>query len=254
MNQKVQSQTKYSVVLHCTKTNLSEVKDIQFESPPVNTSDIMEQIEKQFSIPVCVQVLSFEGCTLKGSNSLSALRVCEGDIFHVEYLAKGDCLELVEIVSWLEQLSKAVASNSLDLIEIAKIGMQQRLSLAFYFYKWDDPTSKSYVNKLYFIQIGGFKMIMNIYQFLLQMPWNEMNTSFKYLEHWIINSLLSFEETFPLCRLMIQHNVVLMLTKSLLRVRLEEGKMIRCYDTSVSKYQQSHLVKTVYGSVGVLLK
>ena len=256
MNQKVQSQTKYSVVLHCTKTNQSEVRDICFESPPVNSSDIKERIEKQFSIPVCVQVLSFEGYTLKGSVSLSTLKVREGDTFHVKYLAKGDCSELTDIISWLEQLSKAVASESPDLNKMVIIGIQRQMisGLHSFFSQWSDPTSKAYVDKLYFVHNGGLKMIMKVYQFLLQKPWNEMDGSLKCLEHLILISLWSFEQNFSLCRLMIQHNVVQMLTKSLLRVRLEEGKMISDYDTSGNRYQQAFLVETIFDSVGVLLK
>ena len=246
MNQKVQSHNKYSVVLHCTKTNKSEVNNIRFESPPVNTSDIMEQIEKQFSIPVCVQVLSFEGCTLKGSNSLSALRVREGDTFRIEYLAKGNCSELMDIISWLEQLLKAVASNS-DFIDITKIR-----NLRSFFSPRSDPTSKTYVNKLYFVSNGGFEMIMKIYEFLLQKPWKNMKEIFKYLEHFIIRLLWSLAHTYPLCHHIVQHNAIPMLTKSLLRVRLEEGKKIP--GISSNGYHHSHIVQTILCSTGVLIK
>ena len=256
MNQKVQSQTKYSVVLHCTKTNLSEVKDVWFESPPVNTSDIKEHIEKQFSIPVCVQTLSFDGHTLKGSVSLSALRVREGDTFCVDYLARGECSELMEIISWLEQLSNAVTSKSSNLMDIAEIGIRYRLirNLRSYFSPWSDSPSEKYVNKLHFVHNGGFSMMLTIYKFLLQKPWNEMDENFKYLEHWVVRTLWSFSQTFPLCRLMMQHNAMHLLTKSLLRVRLEEGKMIHSTSSSQRQYHYSQTVQTIFGSIGVLIK
>ena len=246
MNRKVQSQTKYSVVLHCTKTNLSEVNNIHFESPPVNTLDIKEQIEKQFSIPVCVQVLAFEGCTLKGSTSLSALRIREGDTFRVDYLAKGDCSELMDSISWLEQLLKAVASNS-NLIDITKIR-----KLRSFFSPRSDPSSRTYVNKIHFVFNGGFKMIMKIYEFLLQKQWKKMKENFKYLEHLIIRLLWSLAHTYPLCHHMVQHNAIPMLTRSLLRIRLEEGKQIA--GISSNGYHHSHIIQTIICSIGVLIK
>ena len=243
-----QSQTKFRVVLHCTKSNQSETKDIWFESFPINTLEINERIQKQFSIPVCVQILSFEGCTLKGSNSLSALRARDGDIFRVEYLAKGDCSVLTNIISWLGQLSRAMTSKSSDLNDIIKVGMQQRLleKLRSCFSPWSDPTSKTYVNKLYFLD-SGFEIILKVYEFLLQ---TQRNHLFRYLETWIIRSLWSFAQTAPLRRLMIRHNVTQMLTQSLLQVRLEEGREIR----DPESHGRSFLIDTIKGSIGALFK
>ena len=253
MDRKQQSQAKFCVVLHCTKSDKSETKDIYFDSPPLNTLDIKEQIQKQFSIPVCVQVLSFDGYTLKGNSNLSDLRIHNGDTFGVDYLAMGDCSDLEDIISWLRQLTSAIASQSSNLHDVTKIGARQGLikNLRSCFSPWND---QSYVNILYFVDNGGLKMIIKVYEFLLQKTWNEMDQDFKYLECWIVRSLRSFPQSFPLCRLLIQHNAIPLLTQSLLRVRLEEGKMLQDYDTSGRRYQQSLLAETFRSAIGALFK
>ena len=250
----------FRVQLHCTKTNLTEEGEIKLESPP-HTQDILDvkkQVEKQFSIPVCVQTVSYNGHTLKNNIKLSDLRVRNGDTFHVEYLAKGDCTDLMNTITWLGQLSSAMASgrSDADLINVAEIGIQQGLLDNFetFFSPWADPTSRTYVNKLFFVDKSGIDVILRVYEFLLQKNWNEMDEQLKSLECFAIGSLWSFAQTFPLRHILIQHNVIPMLTRSLLRVRLEEGRGIEEFDTSGDQYQQECLTETFYRSIGVLFK
>ena len=249
----------FNIQLHSTRTKLTENGEIQLESPASHTQDILDvkkQVQKQFSIPVCVQTVSFNGHTLKNDIKLSDLRVRNGDTFNVKYLAKGDCTDLMEIISWLGQLSNAMAHEYSDLNDIAENGVQQKFlkKLQAIFFSWEDPTSRSYVNKLFFADNDGVGVILKVYEFLLQKTWTEMDITFKYFESWIVASLGCFTETFPLCRLLIQHNIIEMLTQSLLRVKLEEGRRIHDYDTSGDYFQQSLLVQTICCSVGFLAK
>ena len=251
----------FRVQLHCTKTNLTEEGEIKLESPPL-TQDILavkKQVEKQFSIPVCVQTVSYTtGHGLSNDIKLSDLKVRNGDTFHVKYLAKGNCTDLINTITWLGQLSSAMASGSsdADLIDVAEIGIQQDLldNLGTSFHPWADPTSRTYVNKLFFVDNDGINVILKVYEFLLQKSWNETDVYFKHLECLIIGSLWNFAQTFPLRRLLIQHNVTPMLTQSLLRVRLEEGRGIEEFDTSGDEYQQDLLIDTICSSIGVFLK
>ena len=246
----------FNVQLHSTKTKLAENREIKFVSPPQDILAVKKQVEKQFSIPACVQTVSFNGHTLKNDIKLSDLRVRNGDMFHVEYLAKGDCADLMEIISWLDQLSNAMVHEYSDLNDIAENGLQQKFlrNLPTIFFSWEDTTSRSYVNKLFFADNDGVNMILKVYKFLLQKTWNVMDISFKCFESWILASLFCFTETFPLCRLLIQHNIIEMLTQSLLRVKLEEGWSIHDYDTSGDHFQQSLLVHIICCSVGLLAK
>ena len=243
-----------NVQLHCTKNGGTDIGEVTLESPLQDILDVKKQVERQFSIPVCVQTVSYTtGHALRNDIKLLDLKVRNGDTFHVEYLAKADCTGIMEIISWLEQLSQAMACESLDLNDIAETGVQKKIIEKLPAY-WNDLTSSSYMNKLHFIHNHGVIEIMKVYDFLLQKPWNQMNQNFKYLECWIIESLGFFAETAPLCQLLIQHNVIPMITQSLLRVRLEEGRRIAEYNISGNPLEESYLVDTIIGSIRTLLK
>ena len=251
--------SNFCFLLHCTKTGLSDIDKEEIKSglPAQDILDIKKQVEKQFSIPVCVQTVSYNGHTLKNDDKLSELRARNGDTFHVEYLAKADCTDIMEIISWLEQLSSAIITASRDIDDIIEDGIQRSLLESLqkdFFSPWYDPTSNSYVNKLFFVDMSGISLILKVYDFLLQKKWNEMDELYNYVERWIIESMWSFAETVPLCRLLIQHNIIQMVTKSLLRVRLEEGRMIEDLDASGDQDQQNLLIDTIQNCIGVFLK
>ena len=248
----------YSLVLHCTKTNHSEIKEIYFDTPPVNTLEIKEQIQKQFSISVCVQVLSFDGYTLKDDDKLSLLRIRNRDTLCVEYLAKANCSDINATVTWLKQLCSALDSNSPDYHSIIRYGIQYQIieSLDDYFISWSDSSGVSYANKLHFVYNGGFKLLMEVYAAILRKSWQEMSTNMKYVEQWIPSILWSFVETFSLRRLVFLHNGIQMCSQSLLRVKVEEGKLIEEYCLS---HEQPFRIKyllvgMIYGSAGTLCK
>ena len=88
----------FNVQLHCTKTSLIDKGEIKLESPPQDILDVKKQVERQFSIPVCVRTVSFNGDTLNNHIKLSDLKVRNGDTIHVKYLAKGDCTDLMETI------------------------------------------------------------------------------------------------------------------------------------------------------------
>ena len=251
----------FSVQLHCTKTDLVEKGEIKLESPPLTQDilDVKKQVEKQFSIPVCVQTVSYTtGHGLSNDIKLSDLKVRNGGTFHVEYLAKANCTDLMSTITWLRQLSSAMASGSSDayLIDVAETGIQQGLleNLDTSFNPWADPTSQTYANKLFFVDNDGINVILKVYELLLRKNFNEMDVHFRHMECSIVESLWSFTQTFPLCRLLIQHNVIPMLTQSLLRVRLEEGRGIEEVDTSGEYYEQDLLRDTICNSIVVFEK
>ena len=248
----------FSVQLHCTKTGLVDKGEFKLESPPEDVLEVKKQVERQFSIPVCVQTVSFNGEPLKDNIKLSDLKVRNGDTFHVKYLAEGDCADLMNTITWLRQLSCAMASGSsdADLIDVAEIGIQQDLliNLEEFFSLYNDPTSRTYVNKLFFADNDGVSVILKVYDFLLQKTWNKLDERLKYLECFIIGSLWWFADTLPLCRLLIQHNVIQMVTKSLLRVRLEEGRSIVEFDASGDPDQLDLLKETIYKCIEFFLK
>ena len=247
--------TYLSVMLRCTKTNHFEMQKIHFDCPPITILEIKEQIQKQFGFPVCVQVLSFDGYTLRDEDKLSLLKIRDGDTICVKYLAKANCSDLKDIVTWLEQLSNTLNAESPDSHSVIRYGIQNRNidSLFDYLTPWYDPTGISYSNKLHFVHIGGFKFLMEVYAAILKRPWQEMSGSMKYVEKSIPSILWSLVETNPFRQLVFQHNGVQMCSQSLLRVKMEEGKWIDKYKL-LDIQSQDDLAETIFASAGILCK
>ena len=245
---------KINLLLHCTKNNRSEKSEIKLESPPQNVLEVKRQVERQLSIPRCVQIISYDGNLLKEDVSLSALKFRDGDTFRIEYLTKGDCPDILEIISWLDELSDAATCESSDFIDLLQIGLQkglfENLQITF------ESVSKSYVNRLYFVDNNGIEMFVKVYKFLLQKQWNQMDWRLKYLERRIVGAFWDFAstESFPLRRLLIRNNLIPLFIQSLLQARLKEGERLHDYDTSGDHSQQIDLAETIFGSIGVLFK
>lgn len=244
------------VMLYCTKTKQTEQKKVWFETPPSSVLDVKKQIQKQLSIPVCVQTLSYDGQKLLDNIKLKRLMVRDSDSFHVQFLSTGHCAEITEICDWMTSVLNAIKQRASDLNRVIVLGIRQRLivNLGSYFSPWEDPLGITYADKLYFADIDGVQVIMDLYACLLQQSWTQLNRNLKYLEYQILRVLWRFSETFALRRLLVQHKVIPMCTQSLLRVKLQEGKQIRDLDTSKDPYEKSLLVQTISNSIGVLFK
>ena len=255
-----------NLVLHCADTGEVEHATITFGSVPTVVLDIKKRIEKQHSIPVCIQALSCEGHALIDSDELSMLRTREGDTLHVKYLAKGHCTEINRTIRWMRFLLAALEyedtaqySNDVplvsDLWEVITIMLQEEMieNLAFkYFFPWLEPAK--YVNKLHFVYNDGVPVMMKVYELLLRIPWKDNILRLKYIEYAILRVLWNITETFPLRRLVIRHKGIQMCTQSMLRARLDEGKRVEELEPLSTPTEQSILVETIAAGLGALCK
>ena len=253
----------YNVILHCTKTEQTEQEQVKFSSHPLNIFDVKKQIEKQFNIPVCIQILSYDGHTLTNNIRLSTLRVRDGDTFIVKYLQKGNCSEIIEVIRWMSLLLATLRHDnpsvftgmSREMDEIVVVGIRDELieDLAHkYFYPWLDPIK--YVNKLHFAYNGGVEIMMQVFEALQQRPWRECLVKMKYVEYGLLRVIWNFSETFPLRRAITRNGGIKMCTQSLLRVKLRGSNRIEDHDHSGESIQATLLKETVVGGLGTLCK
>ena len=255
-----------NLVLHCADTGETEHTTVTFGSVPIVVLDIKRQIEKQHSIPVCIQTLSYEGHALTDSDELSMLRTREGDTFHVKYLAKGHCTEIDRTIRWMRFLLASLEYEDItqnrdddpdvnDLWEVITILLQEEMieNLAFkYFFPWLEPVK--YVNKLHFVYNDGVPVMMKVYEILLRIPWKDNMLRLKYIEYAILRVIWNITETFPLRRLVIRHRGIQMCTQSMLRARLDEGKRVEELEPLSTPTEQSILVETIAAGLGALCK
>ena len=256
-------QVTFDVILHCSKTGLSSHKQVKFSSSPSLIGEIKREVENQFSIPVCVQVLTYDFQVLKDDTKLSFVGARIDDTFHITYLSDGDCKEIIDIISWLRLILAAFSNEhptistgiSIAFDDLLTNGIRLELieDLAFkYFFPWLDE--KKYVNKLHFVYNGGMDIIMQVYTAILTKSWEECILKLKYMEYGILRVLWNLSETFPLRRLILRHGGLKMCMQSLLRKTLEEGKRIEEAETPGNQENDWILVENIGAALGSLCK
>ncbi len=254
----------FNLELSCTQTGHSQHGTLTFpeDSPPTTVAKLKDKIEEEFSIPVCVQSIRYEGHLLGDSTSLETMRIRPGDTFHVTYSSKGDCREIYSTVTWFAlirgslgvEAPSTITSISFEFKNLVLHGFTEELvdDLAYkHLFPWLDP--QKYTNRLYFVQCGGLETMMDVYASLNQTPWKDTPLLLKYLENGIIRVLWNLSETFQLRRLIMSHNNGLgMCMRSLLRQTLEERKAIE--DESDLVHGSGILMDTIEGALGLLCK
>lgn len=253
----------FDVILHCSKTGLSNHKQIHFTSGPVLVHDIKSAVETQHSIPICTQTLVYDSQILRDDSKLSFIGVRVGDTFHITYLSEGDCAEIVDIIKWLKLLVGAFGienpsvSTGISAIfdDLLTNGIRLELieDLAFeYFFPW--LNERKYVNKLHFVYNGGVDIIMQVYAAILKQPWEQAILKLKYMEYGILRVLWNLSETFSLRRVITRHGGLRMCMQSLLRKKIIEGEKI---EEEVSPDHQAPnwiLIETIGAALGTLCK
>jgi hypothetical protein len=259
----MEDQVAFDVILHCSKTGLSNHKQIRFTFGPFLVQDIKGAVEAQHSIPTCTQTLAYDSQILRDDSRLSLVGARMGDTFHITYLSEGDCTEIVDIIKWMELLVGAFGlenpsvSTGISAMfdDLLTNGIQLELieDLAFkYFFPWLDE--RKYVNKLHFVYNGGVNIIMEVYAAILKQPWEQAILKLKYIEYGILRVLWNLSETFSLRRVITRHGGLKMCMQSLLRKKLVEGEKI---EDAVSPGHQAPnwiLIETIGAALGTLCK
>lgn len=253
----------FYVTLYCSKTGLSSQKQVNFNSAPTLVGDIKRAVENQFSIPVCVQTLTYDFQVHRDDSKLNFVGARMDDTFHITYPSEGDCKEIMDIISWLGLILAAFGHEqptvstgiSVTFDDLLTNGIQLEMieDLAFkYFFPWLDE--RKYVNKLHFVHNGGIDIAMEVYTAILEQPWEECIPKLKYIEHGILRVLWNLSETFPLRRLILRYGGLKMCIQSLLRKRLVEGKRIEEAESPDRRDEGWILVETIGAALGTLCK
>ncbi len=264
MDKKTLIPCKYNVFLRCSTTEKIEQGVVRFESTPGNILDVKKQIEKQFSIPVCVQVISYVGYTVKGNTLLTALRVRDGDTFSVKYLEKGDCVEVDKILDWMKLTVEALQQdNSYKNVEMSYrskhllfegINCDFVKNLAFeYFYPWLD--SVICTNKLHFVYHGGVKILMDLHTALNYVTWEARSVNSQLTEFYLLRAIWNLTETFPLRRAICKRGGIEMCIQSMLRCKQEDDYTFRDLTRNDRAFDDGLLLRdTIVGGLGALCK
>ena len=220
----------FTINFYCELSKTTSQKQLNFSHFPKTVKDFKKKIEDDYSIPACIQTLTFQSVALADNDSLDEIHCRSGDTFYVSYLEEGDC-ETVQLVSdWLNELIVAYQMNVSDQRDysgrfdnVVEIGYTNRFPQALsldLFYPWKEK--KTLINKLYFENIGGLELLMSLYAFIVNSEWKTHTICGKYMECICAQSVANFTQTFPLRRSVVKHHGIDLCLKTLLRKEVTE--------------------------------
>ena len=163
--------TVFHLQLNCTSRKSTDSKILSLNSFPNSTLELKQAIESNFSIPICVQSVSYQLAPLSDGDSLLERRIRSGDTLSVSYLCEADCQLIREVIEWLKNVTAAIqiehltAEGGANTDDIIKTGCfeAEYPTLLHKSFRWLDP--KCYVNKLYFEAMGGLQAVIELYRY-----------------------------------------------------------------------------------------
>ena len=194
------------------ETNTTKKVDLVFPSLPATFLEIKEEVERRFSIPVCVQTLCYQSNKKTDSDDLISSYVRSGDTFLISYPIEGECERVIRVVQWLKQIVESLLENleksktselAKKYVSLMPSNLRNDLSQHL-FYPWSNMTK--YVNKLHFDALGGVEVLMSCYGALQTLRQRNIRL-FKgdLLEAVCSWSVLNFTQTFPLRRQVVRY-------------------------------------------------
>lgn len=253
-----------NVVLICSETGESENGSLIFSSPPLVAKDIKIAVEEEFSIPMFAQTLSFDSQSLADNAELIYTRVRSGDTFHIEFTSKANCAELKKIIEWLDQLiagfrneKSSTSTNdemSKELNLLVTFGLvSNHLQHLINLFSGSCPQAVS--NRGYFHNRNGTEKLVEVYRAILKNTWEETAYSIKLMEGNMLIAIANLSNdgaTFAMRNYFTEVGAVELMTRSLLRVRVNEGELI--VDGSAPRSQRNLLINMLETAAGVLSK
>lgn len=223
------SEITFNLRLNCTSRDGTVIKPLTVNCFPKSTVDLKKEIQRTFSIPQCIQTLSYQSAILSDGEDLQEKHIRSGDTLEVSYLCEADYEELMRITGWLETITSAIDNEDsnpdgdtcTDRLIAEGIQAGYDVALALDLFDWLD--TRSHVNKVFFHWSGGLDVLVGLFSALLKRKWSDMPARLKYLESVCTQSVANFGETLPLRRVLLHCGILEMCFQSLLRKKLMKG-------------------------------
>lgn len=225
----------FKLQLNCQSRNTRETKTLRLKSFAVSLQEIKKAVQEEFSIPACVQTISYQSLPLSSNGSVLDLckHVRNGDVLRVDYSCEADVKKIDEVVGWMKEVIIAVENE--DVVSngphhhhhtrgavnaLIQVGVWEKYDslLALEIFDW--MTAKAYVNKIYFQECGGLDASVHLYNCILEREWDDMSQMHCYLEAFCSHGFANFGETVYLRRVLVEHGALGMAKRSLLRVKM----------------------------------
>ena len=227
--------TTLKLLLRCTTA--VQPNDIRYEKISLLSlsstlvNELKHSIQETFNIPSCVQVVKWDGLELKGERRLQDYGIRSEDEITVEYSSEGECVSVQESVQWMSTVIDEIKLKGLPTKSNGRIFSIPQLRVddqTIYLKKlgvelFSPWTPQKYTNKLYFIELRGLEILLQLYAIILPNQWIDTPPQLKYTEYLILLTFRKLFENFSLQRLGMRHGVLEMVVQSLLKAKIQPG-------------------------------
>lgn len=211
--------------LHSQSEGTTEVKFLSLPALPQTVLELKEAVQQQFSVPACIQTVSYQTEVLSDDVHLSSRLLRSGDTVDVMFFCYGDCSSIEEVNTWMGELIQAYEECEIEgdggehkVDVIVSNGLQNGLdsALGYDLFEWLVP--RTMVNKAYFESSGGLTLLLKLYHHIFSREWSRLHVHQKYLESVCTQALANYGETASLRRKLVKMGVLDLCFKSMLRV------------------------------------
>ena len=235
------TQCRFQVFLHCTNATESvKERTVCLERYPSTGRALKLAIERQLSVPACVQTLRFNTQLIRNSTRLKRLRVQDGDTFILHYPAEADVDYLSDIIDTLTRILAVlrVAMDSLtqnkwidgathsDLARECDGFSPDNIFLLIKSFSTVVLTGIPNANLLYFIDRGGLKLLLEIYSLLHCLQWHQLPYELQQLEYSCLQIIWKFSATLGIRRLVLRPDIINQVFQSLMRTSIHRNEQI----------------------------
>lgn len=249
-------------------------KTVSFSSLPKTGLAVKQCLERDLSIPVCVQRLSFGSTLIKDAQPLKRMRLRDTDQLTLEFPSHAkisvinDVLRLMEEIRVvLDRVSDFFAqlppeeyklTPEMDSLVQMIVDPMTVESLVYMF----SPASEALpqTNRLYFVHNGGVELAMRLHGQLVALPWTKLTIEMQYLEHALLRILWDLSSTLGVRYLLLDFPVLEQASKSLMRVEVSPHKWVKPPEVQNAaahtneQTQRYILGETMYKAMGVMTK
>ena len=177
----------------------ARTKTLTLDCYPQSTMDIKKEIQKEFQIPTFAQTVQYEQITLSDSSSPRSVHIRNGDTLQITYESAAECIEIDEVVAWLNQLDnlfKVHLPCSSDEtptegeVLLDAINPEKLMDL---FIPWH--LKLKHMNRRYFLHAGGVDLLLKVYSVLVKQEWQDCTQKLKSFELTCLKALSEMMST-----------------------------------------------------------
>ena len=259
-----------NVILKSSRDCDTKQRPLVVPGYPLTGMALKRHIQKKFNIPMCIQTLSFSSQVVQDCTSLRALYLQHGDTVQVDYMMDADIEYFSDLINTLIRIRTLLQAIVPDISSGASItyAMHQKLQTDCASFTSDCvplryftvfPTGTPNANQLYFLDLGGLKVLLDIYKLVHKLPWHKLPGELQDLEYACLQIIWNFSATLGIRQLIVQDGVMELVFKTFNRTKIEPYNQIKISEPLLDVFLSVHhsvsmLAEAVYASLVVIGK